>query len=149
MTQELSVEQATTSPPALKGIHHVGITVSDVERSEEWYGRVLGMKRLFQEEHHESDAGGYAIILGNEIGTFNIGIDHHPANKGSEFTPTRTGLDHLCLSVGAHEDVERWADHLTSQGVEHSGIVEIEGMPLAVVNFKDPDGIAIEFISIN
>ena len=32
--------------PALAGIHHVAITVSDVEASAAWYERVLGLQRL-------------------------------------------------------------------------------------------------------
>jgi hypothetical protein len=36
----------TTDRPALGALHHVAVTVSDVEASAQWYERVLGLQRL-------------------------------------------------------------------------------------------------------
>lgn len=58
----------TTSPsqaetlPALSAIHHVGLTVCDVEASTTWYQRVLGLRRWFEESHHHSDQGGFTVV---------------------------------------------------------------------------------------
>lgn len=133
--------------PVLKGIHHVGITVSDIARSEEGYGRVFGFKRAFEEKHNDSDKGGYAVVVSNVVDSFNIGFEYHPDNLGEEFDARRNGMDHLCFDVGNRRDIERWAEVLDGKGVAHAGIVEIPGMPIAVLNLKDPDGIAIELIS--
>jgi glyoxylase I family protein len=139
----------TTTAPVLQGIHHLGITVSDIERSEEWYGRVLGLKRVFVENHYASKAGGYCVVLGNETQTFNLGLDHHPENDGTAFDARRNGLDHVCFLIGTRSDLEHWARHLQSENVEHSPIYDIEGFPMAVLNFRDLDGIPIELMSIN
>lgn len=149
MAQQTGQQEVKTgSETVIKGIQHVSITVSDIGRSERWYSRALGLTRQFVEKHHESDAGGYAVVLGNETGAFNIGLEHHPENTGDTFNPRRNGLDHFCLSVGDRKDIERWAERLDSENIAHSGIVDILGMPMAVLNFKDPDMIAIELISI-
>jgi glyoxylase I family protein len=134
-------------PKTLIGLHHVGLTVTDVAASEAWYGRVLGLRRVAVEPHHGSDNGGYAVILGAEDLGFNVGLDHHPDNDDERFSETRTGLDHVCLHVSNATGLEPWAEHLTREGVEHSGIVPVEGMPFAVLCFRDPDGIALELIS--
>ena len=36
-----TLTQKQTSVPALGGLHHIGLTVTDIEASEAWYARVL------------------------------------------------------------------------------------------------------------
>lgn len=136
----------TTGAPPLAGIHHVGLTVTDVDRSEAWYGKVLGWSRQFVEPHHESSEEGYAVVLGHPDHGFNVGLDHHPGNDGGGFDPRRTGLDHLCFAVPDAAALEAWAAHLDAIGVEHSGIYPLEGMPISILTFDDPDGIQLELI---
>ena len=135
--------------PALTGIQHVGLTVADVEASAAWYERVLGLGRQFIEPHYKSELGGYSIVLGTPDMSLNIGLDHHPAHHGEPFDPTRTGLDHLCLQSASLEDLHTWAAHLTAQGVEHSGVYAMEGMPISLLTFCDPDGIRLELIAFH
>lgn len=130
----------------LAGLHHVGLTVSDVAASEVWYGRVIGLRRMFVESHYGGDGEGYAVILGAEGLPFNVGLDHHPDNAGERFDHTRTGLDHVCFCVPDRAALDAWAAHLTREGVVHSGVTAVDGTPFAVVNFRDPDGIALELI---
>lgn len=40
----------------LNGIHHISLTVSDLETSVPWYSEVLGLTKLM-EEQHPNDAG--------------------------------------------------------------------------------------------
>lgn len=143
-----SVRVRMAGPPSmLTGVHHVGLTVTDVDASEIWYGRVIGLQRVFVERHYGGDGTGYAVVIGAERLAFNIGLDHHPGNAGEAFDATRTGLDHVCFRVADRAALESWASHLTREEVEHSGVVVVEGMPFAVINFRDPDGIALELIS--
>lgn len=140
---------ATVTPPTLAGVHHISITVTDVEQSEAWYGRALGMHRAFVEPHNDSDAGGYAVVLAAGEGqpAFYLGLEHHPDRDGERFDERRTGLDHVCLQVPDRDALERWERHFGTQQVEHSGITEVKGMPFAVLNLRDPDGIALELIA--
>lgn len=57
------------------------------------------------------------------------------------FDPRVVGLDHLSFAVARREDVDDWARHLDSEGVAHSGAIDVP--PGAILNFKDPDGIAL------
>lgn len=137
-----------TTAPGLTGIQHVGLTVTDVDASRAWYERVLGLQTQFEEPHHGSDAGGYAVVLGTADMSLNIGLDHHPAHDGAAFDPTRTGLDHLCLQVANPELLHAWAGHLDREGVEHSGVYPMEGTPFTLLTFNDPDGIQLELIAM-
>ena len=58
--------------PAISGIHHVSITVPDIERSVPWYSDVLGLSRLMEETH--PDGTGYAVILGKPDWSMCVGL---------------------------------------------------------------------------
>ena len=79
--------------PTLAGIQHVGLTVRDVDASVEWYVRVLGLERQFDELHHHSDQGGYAVVLGTSDMSLNVGLDHHPR------TTARPSIRHERASI--------------------------------------------------
>ena len=130
------------------GIQHVGLTVRDAEASAQWYQQILGLERQFDEAHHDSDQGGYAIVLGTPDMSFNLGLDHHPANRGEGFDPVRTGLDHLCFMVASTEELAEWAEHLTGHGIANSGVYPMEGTPFRLVTFCDPDGIQLELMAV-
>lgn len=139
----------TPVPPALRGIHHLGLTVTDVPASAAWYQRVLRLDIQFEERHHRSDQGGYTVVLGTPDGSFSVGVDHHPTNRGEPFDETRTGLDHLSFSVTSVEELRVWAEHLDDEGVEHSGVYRMEGFPISLVTFRDPDGIQLELLAFD
>jgi glyoxylase I family protein len=139
----------TAVQPALTAIHHVGITVTDAETSAAWYERVLGFHRQFEERHYRSDAGGYTIVLGPPDSSFSLGVDHHPANSGDSFDATRTGLDHLSFQVASVDALHAWVGHLNSQDVPNSGVYPMEGFPLSLVTFRDPDGVQLELIAFH
>jgi catechol 2,3-dioxygenase-like lactoylglutathione lyase family enzyme len=145
-TDTTELTRASTEP-RLAGIQHVGLTVRNVEASVDWYMRVLGLERQFDEPHHHSDQGGYAVVLGTPDMSLNVGLDHHPANCGEPFDPTRTGLDHVCFQVSNIEALNAWAQRLDRVGVEHSGVYAMEGTPFRLLTFNDPDGIQLELIT--
>jgi glyoxylase I family protein len=147
-TTDTRAEIGTSTSPHLTGIQHVGLTVLDVEVSAEWYQRVLGLQRQFEEPHHHSDQGGYAVVLGTPDMSLNVGLDHHPANAGDGFDPTRTGLDHVCFQVSSSDALAVWATHLDQHGVANSGVYPMEGTPFSLLTFNDPDGIQLELIAV-
>ncbi len=148
-TVEERVTAETTAPP-LAGIQHVGITVTDVEASEAWYGRVLGMRRFFVEPHYGGDGTGYVVVLGAPGVPLNLGLEHHPTNRGEPFDPVRTGMDHVCFLVDSRETLDAWTTHLDRLGMAHSDVVQFEaaGMSFSLFNFRDPDGIVLELMAV-
>jgi glyoxylase I family protein len=63
---------------------------------------------------------------------------------GDRFDPFRCGLDHLSFSVGSKADLEAAAQSFEERGVEHSSISDLPPFGIAVLPFKDPDGVALE-----
>lgn len=120
----------------LRSIHHVALTVTDLERSAAWYADVLGLKVAF----HESSEHRAGVIFEFAAGNTAIGLVQHAATR-QDFDPTVTGLDHLAFTVSTEPEMVAWADRLTALGIAHSGAIEIP--PGRILNFKDPDGIAL------
>lgn len=121
----------------LRAFHHVALTVGDCERSADWYTTVLGMEVQFREEGEERRA----CVLRFASGGFSVGLVEHVGSPEDGFDPRRVGLDHLAFSVPTRPELDAWADRLDRHGVESSGVVAIP--PGAILNFEDPDGIAL------
>ncbi|HVN50420.1 MAG TPA: VOC family protein [Acidimicrobiales bacterium] len=121
----------------LGSFHHVALTVSDLDRSADWYRSVLGMVELFREEAPTRRA----IVYRFATGTTSVGLVEHIGSANYEFDPTINGLDHLAFSVPSPEELREWAVHLERHRVAHSGPIEVP--PGQILNFKDPDGIAL------
>ena len=146
MTSGMTPDHERATVPALRAIHHVGLTVSDLEASEAWYGRVLGMTRLFVERHY-GGTGEVVVLYRPDAPEFTMGLDKHDGNQGEQFDERRTGLDHVAFRVADRAELDAWAAHLERQGVPHAGITErSEPFPYAVLVFRDPDNIQLELI---
>lgn len=134
-----------TAAPALTGYHHVGLTVADIERSEAWYARTLGLVRAFVEPH--GNGTGYAVVMTRPGSQFFLGLDHHGDADRQPFAARRTGLDHLGFAVPTRAALDEWVAHLDEVGADHDPLVEhTEPMPFAMVVVRDPDGIPFELI---
>jgi glyoxylase I family protein len=120
----------------LGSFHHVALTVSDLDRSGDWYESVLGMVELFREDGPARKAAVYRFESGNT----SVGLVEH-SGPTHTFDPTINGLDHVAFSVASFEDMQEWAAHLDRHRVAHSGPIEVP--PGQILNFKDPDGIAL------
>ncbi len=121
----------------LEAFHHVALTVTDLDRSSEWYERVLGMVELFREDGPDRKA----VVYRFEGGGTSVGLVEHVAAVHGPFDETVTGLDHLAFAVRSEDELHAWATRLDDHGVTHSGPIAVP--PGAILNFKDPDGIAL------
>jgi catechol 2,3-dioxygenase-like lactoylglutathione lyase family enzyme len=130
------------SQPQIGGVHHVDISVTNLEASTAWYGELLGMVELFS---HRNDERGYAVrYLAEPTSGIVMGFEQHDANPGTPFDERRVGLDHLSWSVQGREHLDAWLERLDERGIPHSGISEHELWDVLV--FRDPDNVQLEFI---
>jgi len=133
----------------ITGIHHLSLTVRDLEASATWYEQVFGAFRLpMTFAHHDCEDTGYAVLLIEPVSGLAFGLHHNAANDGATFDEVRTGLDHVGFQVAARDDLDRWVTKLDELGVEHSGIRDItEPVPFATLVFRDPDNIQLELFA--
>ena len=124
--------------PQHQGFGHVTLTVTDLERSAEYYNRVFDAQTV---DAAEDQHGRYAVCMGQG---FMIGLRKHPTTpENDSFHFARVGIDHMGVHVESKSELEKWRAFLDEQGLENSGIVQ---SPYGLhINTKDPDGIAIEF----
>lgn len=121
----------------LVGLHHASVSVTDVERSARWYQDVMGMEVAFTEDGDVRRA----VIMGPPGAGATFAVVEHAAAGDDAFDPTRVGLDHLAFTVASREALDAWVEHLAEHGVAADGPFDIP--PGAIVNLKDPDGIAL------
>jgi len=123
-----------TTPAPIGGFSHVQLRVSDVAASESWYSTVLGLDRL-----EASDNGSYVALMHrpSRVVVVLSGSDGQAGGDGA--------LDHLAFGVPDGPTLRAWADHLTSWGIEHPGVVDELGKPSLVL--RDPDGNQIELVA--
>jgi glyoxylase I family protein len=119
------------------GLHHTALTVTDLDASSAWYQHVLGMETVFS----EGSAERRAVILRFPGGEPIVGLVQHGPARNDRFDHTVVGLDHLAFRVGSRQELATWAARLDERGVAHSGPIDVP--PGAILNFKDPDGIAL------
>ena len=118
---------------------HVGLNVSDLGRSVDFYTRVFGL-----EVKGRNDAEGQAFaFLGDDV---RIVLTLWQQSDG-RFATDQPGLHHLSFQVAAIEEVQAAEQRVREAGARffHEGIVpHAEGMSSGGIYFEDPDGIRLE-----
>jgi catechol 2,3-dioxygenase-like lactoylglutathione lyase family enzyme len=132
-------------------IHHVALTVADIEASVAFYAAAFDIAYRMDVPH----PGGVGKLLCDDARQLVIVLHRHDGNRGETFTETVTGLDHVGLVVPARADLEAWQDHLAALGVAR---VETADKPMtqspiadesygSVLVFRDPDNIQLELFA--
>jgi catechol 2,3-dioxygenase-like lactoylglutathione lyase family enzyme len=129
-------------------IHHLRLTVTDVERSRQFYIGLLGFE-VAADSPPEDDpqaAEVFKILFGGVVmirGSLLLGL-RPMAPSGDRFDPDRVGLDHLSFGVASHDDLEQAVLLLDEHGVRHGEITSLPSFGIDVLSFEDPDGVQLE-----
>jgi glyoxylase I family protein len=137
--------------PTCPNLHHIALTVTDLDASLAWYERIFGLTYRLEEPH----PGGTGKLLTDDDWQLVFVLHRHDANKREAFVETQTGLDHVGMRVPSRADLEEWQAHLEEQGV---AIASPANRPLtqnpiyvrpygSVLVFRDPDNIQLEMVS--
>lgn len=133
---------AHPSPPfRVERIDHVVFRVGDLQRSVDFYQRVLGCELV----RTRTDLGLVHLRAGASMIDL-VDIDGAPGKRGGNRTgPDSHNVDHVCLRIEPF-DAQRLAAHFAAAGLLPTGAVAInfgaegEGPSLYL---RDPDGNAI------
>lgn len=138
---------------SMKGLHHVGIPVRDIERSLQWYRDVLGLEAEFEARAEGPDVSRnvqlenaklrFAFIpVGNSI----LELLEYESPVGDDFGLRNcdVGAVHVCFEV---DDIDSLYAELTARGVQFSVEPQRQSGPIEgqrCCYFRDPDGIQLE-----
>jgi glyoxylase I family protein len=125
-------------------IAHVRLTVTDIERSRRFYESVFGWPVLFElpENADEATRNQLSFLCGGviyDLGGTLLGLRPVATDR---FHEDRCGLDHIAFRLGNKDELDAAAAHLDEVGVQHEPIKDIG--PLYILEFRDPDNIALE-----
>ena len=116
--------------------NHYALTVSDLQRSIEWYERLFGSPPVAVMDEDNFRAAIWFEPM------FAIHANRHQL-EGDVFDEARIGLDHIAFGCASREELESWQARLDAFGIEHGEILDRSyGSGLA---FRDPDNIQLEF----
>jgi glyoxylase I family protein len=129
-------------------IHHMRLTVTDVQRSREFYTGLLGFQVAVESPPpgDPAEAETFRVLFGGVVmarGNLIMGL-RPMAPAADRFDPDRVGLDHLSLGVPSREDLEQAVRLFDEYGVTHGEISRLSSFGIDVLSFQDPDGIQLE-----
>lgn len=127
-----------------RGLHHVEIYVSDLERSREFWAWFLEL--MDYEMYQEWDAG-FSMRLD---ATYIVFVQTEEQHKAPEYHRCRTGLNHLAFWGSSQDHIHHLHEKLVSRGVP---LLYEDRYPYAggpdyfAIFFEDPDRIKVEVVA--
>ncbi|MDL2229595.1 VOC family protein [Treponema sp. OttesenSCG-928-L16] len=127
----------------LTGITHLALTVKDMDRSVDFYCRVLGLKKAF--EIAEPDTGAPWIVYLHLAKSQFVELFYN-GTRENPWEPELRGFNHICFEV---DDIHKTAEHIKNAGYK----LDKEPRLGADKNWQcwvtDPDGVRIELMQIS
>ncbi|MGQ0832881.1 MAG: VOC family protein [Microthrixaceae bacterium] len=126
------------SPSSARGVHHVALISSDVERTTRFYQDVLGFPLTSMFENRDLAGSTHFFFdlgAGNTIAFFDL-----PGVDPGEYAEVLGGLHHLAISMEVHH-WEAAKARLDAAGVAYD---HVDGTSLY---FRGPDGERLELIA--
>jgi catechol 2,3-dioxygenase-like lactoylglutathione lyase family enzyme len=116
----------------IEGIHHLKFAVSDLVRSEQFYGKAFGARRLLDMDHRAPDGRLFALILDFPgLGTL-LELRLDPAGARAQ-----ENVDPVTLNVASVAALHEWVAHFEEHGLPHSPV--LTSLVSWVVVVADPD----------
>ena len=137
-------------PVQTTGFSHLRLTVTDIARSREFYEAVFGFPVAY-EVPAGADAAAreqLAFLFGGVIYAMPGGLlGLRPVAEGSDrFDEERVGLDHLSFAVADLGALEGAVALFEDLSVSYTPIKDLGSG--YVLEFRDPDGIALELFAL-
>ena len=117
--------------PSIRGVNHLAVLVSDLQRAEAFYLELLGL--LLVKRHYEQDGRHRSTWVALDATVF-LALELQPASAQAA-APLSSRLGHHCVALAVTlEDRLQWRSRLEAAGVA------IERETNYTFYFRDPDG---------
>ena len=121
--------------PRNRGIDHVTLTVSDLNKTKEFY------EQLFQAKLIKHKDNSFNLL---PVGIPVWFVQRKKQHPGDRFDESRIGLDHIAYHLDDLSELEHFVRRLNEMGVATKGLERYNGK-YPYVAFRDPDNIQTEF----
>ena len=123
----------------IRNIDHIAINCIDIQKSLDFYGRMLGFKQLQTVNCGDFNIIYFALPNGGRLELF----DYHAKNRNPARVESDGGLRHVAFQV---ENVAEHEKQLKAEGVEITlSTCDLPNLSARVMLFLDPNGITLEF----
>jgi glyoxylase I family protein len=123
----------------IRNIDHFAINCIDIEKSLDFYGRLLGLEQLQTVDCGDFDIVYFALSNGSRLELFN----YHGKSRIASRADDDSGLRHVAFQV---EDVAAHEKILRAEGVEITlSTCDLPNLGARVLLFLDPNGVTLEF----
>jgi catechol 2,3-dioxygenase-like lactoylglutathione lyase family enzyme len=126
-------------------VHHIDLTVGDLDRSDAFYGKVLAFLGYRRVRGDSTGIDWDLRISGNLV--CSIGLK--PARSDRVHDRYSAGLHHLAWHAASREDVDRLHEVLLGTGahiLDAPAEYPDYGAGYYALFFADPDGLKLEFV---
>lgn len=118
------------------GLRHLALRVRNIDRSLEFYTKVMGMRVDWQPDEHNA-----YLTTGSDNLALHQGSDPAAKNAAPDVR-----LDHFGFLVSTLEEVDAWALRLAAQGVEVTQQPKTHRDGSRSIYFRDPDNNLIQLL---
>jgi catechol 2,3-dioxygenase-like lactoylglutathione lyase family enzyme len=125
--------------PALAGVHHLKLPVTDLTRSREWYQSRLGYQVQI-EFVEQGRLMGYGLAHPNGGPMLGLRLDPQRARAAA-------GFDYFAIAVPSKDAIDQLATRLTALGERHAG-VHWATIGWILPELHDPDGHEVRFYTL-
>lgn len=129
--------------PSISGIHHLSLSVTDLDLSVRWYGDVLDFVVAARLQRSAFNR----VRLHHPDCDLTITLTCHLDGSSDGFDERRTGLDHLALRVASLADLEGFEQRFAQHAIPNSGIKPTPSGAGAMITCRDPDHVQLELVA--
>jgi glyoxalase family protein len=133
----------STTQLRLIGIHHVSALSAHIERTHDFYTRVLGLRPVIRTVNQD-DPSMYHLFYGDAIGSPGSDMTVFDLPHAARERRGNNSISSTSFRVDGEPALGYWAARLEQQGIAHAGITTRDGR--RVLDFEDPEGTRIALI---
>lgn len=127
----------------LTGIHHVSALSAHIERTHNFYTRVLGLRPVIKTVNQD-DPSMYHLFYGDGVGSPGSDITVFDMPYAAAERRGNNSISLTTFRVDGETALAYWAARLDEHGIGHSDIIMRDG--LRVLDFDDPEGTQLSLI---
>jgi len=114
-------------------IHHIVLSVKNLERSTKFYGAFLGKPRITKWD------------VSWKIGNTKLFLSLPNQENRRKFDKNNLGLNHLAFGLRNKSELKKFHLKLSKSKIKNSGMLVNKWSKKEYIFFDDPDGIRLEF----